>query len=72
MEHQCNFNRSAVAAKSTGYRVIKSGSEEDLMKAVATVGPISVTVARWEPYNVQQAFKNYKSGEFCRSKLTIQ
>lgn len=40
----CDFDRSKVVAKCTGHVALKSGSEEALQKAVATVGPISAGI----------------------------
>ncbi|XP_064596552.1 procathepsin L-like [Liolophura sinensis] len=41
---QCHFNSSNVGATDTGFSDIKSGSESDLQAAVASVGPVSVSI----------------------------
>ena len=50
--------KSKVGATETGYVDVKSGSEEELMQAVATVGPISVAI------DAEASLQKYKSGEF--------
>lgn len=40
----CHFKRSTVGATDTGFVDIKEGSEKQLKKAVATVGPVSVAI----------------------------
>ena len=40
----CMFDETNVGAEISGMVRIKSGSEKDLLAAVATVGPISVAV----------------------------
>ncbi|CAN7988803.1 unnamed protein product [Ixodes hexagonus] len=40
----CHFKKSTVGATDTGFMDIKEGSEKQLKKAVATVGPISVAI----------------------------
>ncbi|MEQ2253134.1 hypothetical protein ILYODFUR_029093, partial [Ilyodon furcidens] len=42
--HKCFYNESYNAIIIDGFAYIPSGSEEDLMEAVATVGPISVSI----------------------------
>jgi len=41
---KCTFNKTTVGATVTGFTDIKSGSEESLLAASATVGPISVAI----------------------------
>ena len=41
---KCRFKKGCIGATETGCMDIKSGSEADLQKAVATVGPISVAI----------------------------
>jgi len=41
---KCHFNNATIGATCTGFTDIKSGSEEALLQAVATVGPISVAI----------------------------
>jgi cathepsin L len=40
----CHFNKSGVGATDMGFVNITQGSESDLMKAIASVGPISVAI----------------------------
>lgn len=63
---KCRFNKDNVGATVTGFVDIKSGSEEDLTDALATVGPISVAI---DASHI--GFQLYKSGVynqlFCSS-----
>ncbi len=43
-QEYCRFDTSTVGATCTGYRLIQSGNCDDLKVAVATVGPISVSM----------------------------
>ena len=40
----CRFKKENVGAEDTGFVDITEGSEDELQKAVATVGPISVAI----------------------------
>ncbi|XP_072024516.1 digestive cysteine proteinase 3-like [Amphiura filiformis] len=40
----CKYDKNKVVAKVTGYVEIRSGSEDELQNAIATVGPISVAI----------------------------
>jgi len=40
----CQYSKSKIAAKVTGYKDVTSGSESQLQTAVANVGPISVAI----------------------------
>jgi cathepsin L len=55
----CHFRKPDVGATDTGYMDIKHGSEDDLMTAVATVGPISVAIDASKP-----TFRMYKRGVY--------
>jgi len=41
---KCHFNNETIGATVTGFVDIKSGSEEALLTASATIGPISVAI----------------------------
>ena len=43
-DDDCKFKAANVGATCKSYTVVKSGSERDLKKAVASVGPISVAI----------------------------
>ena len=64
---KCKFTEANVGAKCTGKVDIKKGSEADLQKAVAEVGPISVAIDA-----SSKEFRFYKSGVLndhkCSSK----
>ena len=63
----CRFNRSTVGATISGYINITSGDENALRQAVATVGPISVSI------HVSGKFFVHKHGVYnntnCSKKL---
>merc|ERR1711962_1352545 len=44
MDGTCRFNASNVGATIKSWTDVASGSEPDLQKAVATVGPVSVAI----------------------------
>jgi len=44
IDENCHFNPAAVGADDKGFVDIEAGSEKDLMKAVASVGPVSVAI----------------------------
>ncbi|KAG8265836.1 hypothetical protein J6590_085391 [Homalodisca vitripennis] len=55
----CRYNPKNKGATVTGYVDITTGSENDLQKAVATIGPISVAIDAQHT-----SFKHYKSGVY--------
>ncbi|KAJ8680058.1 hypothetical protein QAD02_015845 [Eretmocerus hayati] len=59
---KCRFKSANVGAKITGYVKIEKGDEDDLRTAVATVGPVSVSI------HVSENFKFYESGIFYDPK----
>jgi len=61
----CKFKKADVGATDTGYTDLKSGSEEDLQQAVATVGPISVAMDAGH-----QSFQLYKTGIYTERKCS--
>ncbi|CAG2212247.1 CTSL [Mytilus edulis] len=66
-QHKCDFDASETVASDTGFVDVESGSESDLKKASASVGPISVAIDA-----SHQSFQLYKGGvydeEECSSK----
>merc|ERR1712002_456192 len=58
-QQRCRFQRSLVAAKVKGTLYIKRGSERDLKKAVAQLGPISIVI-----YATKPGFRHYKRGVY--------
>jgi len=63
---QCNFDKNNVAATMTSYGTVKSQSEEDLQKAVATVGPVSVGIDA-SHFSFQLYHKGVYHSMFCSS-----
>lgn len=59
---QCRFNRNNIGAKVTGYKYTKENDENDLMKAVASVGPVAVFIDA-----SRQSFQSYNSGVYYDS-----
>ncbi|KAL7631767.1 UNVERIFIED_CONTAM: hypothetical protein RMT77_017948 [Armadillidium vulgare] len=54
----CKFNNQTIAATDIGWERTRESDEEDLRKAVATIGPISVSIY------ASLAFHSYKGGVF--------
>ncbi|KAL3860978.1 hypothetical protein ACJMK2_007071 [Sinanodonta woodiana] len=54
----CHFNKSTIGATEVGCMDIKQGSEDDLQKAVATVGPVAMAM------DAVETFVYYKSGVY--------
>ena len=67
-DEKCRFNKSDVGADDTGYVNVKSGDEDALKMAVATVGPVSVAIDA-----SHLSFQFYKDGVYvepdCSTKL---
>ncbi|XP_021368888.1 cathepsin L1-like [Mizuhopecten yessoensis] len=58
-DKKCHFNSTEIKAKCTGCMDIESGDEDNLKKAVGSVGPISVAIDA-----SHQSFQLYKSGVY--------
>jgi hypothetical protein len=58
-EENCHFKPTSVGASDNGFMDIKTGSEADLMKAIASVGPISIAIDA-----SQKSFMFYSNGNY--------
>ncbi|XP_056380569.1 procathepsin L isoform X4 [Hyla sarda] len=56
-DQECAYNSNNTAANDTGFMDVTSGSEKELMKAIASVGPVSVAIDAGH-----QSFQFYQSG----------
>ncbi|XP_029348968.1 cathepsin L.1 [Echeneis naucrates] len=56
---QCRYNPATIGAQCTGYVDVKSGDEDALKEAVATIGPVSVAIDA-----SQISFQLYSSGVY--------
>lgn len=56
----CHVNKTSTVVKIHSYVYVKESHEDDLMNAVATIGPISVGI------QVTDAFQFYSSGKFSK------
>ncbi|XP_076450455.1 cathepsin L-like peptidase isoform X1 [Babylonia areolata] len=64
-DERCHFKRADVGATDSGYMDIRSGSEEALKSAVATVGPISVAIDA-----SHSSFQFYQSGVYYEPRCS--
>jgi len=67
VDQKCMFNASCIGATISSYTDVPSGSEPDLTKAIATVGPISVAIDA-----SQYTFQLYKSGIYYDENCSSQ
>nr|UCK81521.1 cathepsin K [Arenicola marina] len=61
----CRFDPSSVGATDTGYVDVTHGSEEDLMEAVATIGPVSIAIDA-----SHSSFQLYQSGVYVEPECS--
>jgi len=64
---KCRFTKENVGATDTGFIDIKQGDENDLMKALATVGPVSVAIDA-----SHMSFQLYRSGVYDERKCSSE
>jgi len=62
---KCEFKKADVGGTDTGFTNVKTGNEEDLQQAVATIGPISVAMDASHP-----SFQMYRSGVYSEKKCS--
>jgi len=67
VDQQCMFNASNVGATISSWTDIPSGSEPDLQKAIATVGPVSVAIDA-----SQYTFQLYSGGIYYDPNCSSQ
>jgi len=61
----CRFRASDVGATDVGFTDIAQGDEDALMKAIATVGPVSVAIDASHP-----SFQMYRSGVYVEPRCS--
>jgi cathepsin L len=52
-DDDCQFNKNTIGSDSTGFVNIRKSQDEDLMKAIASVGPIAVAIDASTEYFMQ-------------------
>nr|CAD7392043.1 unnamed protein product [Timema cristinae] len=58
-DEKCRYNPQNSGATDVGFTDIESGSEDQLMEAVATIGPVSIAIDA-----SQESFQFYKTGVY--------
>ncbi|NP_001004869.1 cathepsin L1 precursor [Xenopus tropicalis] len=66
-DQECHYDPNYNSANDTGFVDVTSGSEKDLMNAVASVGPVSVAVDAGH-----QSFQFYKSGIYYEPECSSE
>ena len=67
VDGHCSFNKTNVGASITSFEKIKSGNEEELLKKVAKIGPISVGIDASKP-----SFHLYKEGIYYEKSCSSE
>lgn len=67
VDDECHFSPKSVGATDKGFVDIKQADEEDLKKAVATVGPVSVAIDA-----SHQSFQFYSEGVYYEPECDAQ
>ncbi|XP_049529073.1 procathepsin L-like [Dermacentor silvarum] len=67
VDDKCRFKKENVGATDTGFVDIEQGSEDDLKKAVATVGPVSVAIDA-----SHSSFQLYSEGVYDESECSSE
>jgi len=65
VDGKCEFKAANIGATDTGFTDIKSGSEEDLASALASIGPISVAIDA-----SHTSFQLYKKGVYTEKQCS--
>uniref|UniRef100_A0A1L8EHK8 cathepsin L n=1 Tax=Haematobia irritans TaxID=7368 RepID=A0A1L8EHK8_HAEIR len=67
IDDSCHFDKLSVGATDTGFMDIPEGDEEKMMKAVATIGPISVAIDA-----SHESFQFYSEGVYDEPECDSQ
>lgn len=67
IDDTCHFSKKSIGATDKGFVDIPSGDEEALMKAIATVGPVSVAIDA-----SHESFQFYSEGVYVEPQCDSQ
>jgi cathepsin L len=67
VDNSCRFKKKAIGADDIGFFDVPSGDEDALMKAVASVGPVSVAIDA-----SHESFQFYSSGVYVEKKCNSE
>ncbi|XP_059224580.1 cathepsin L [Stomoxys calcitrans] len=67
IDDSCHFDKASIGATDTGFVDIPQGNEEMLMKAVATMGPVSVAIDA-----SQESFQFYREGVYIEPNCNAE